>query len=371
MAKRNANGDGSRPRKRPDGRWEARYWIETTEGRKRRSVYGATRKECANKLAVAKKTKDDAPVFVPTNITVKEFFEQYEDAVKDTMKRRSFETCQDITRLHLLPALGGLKLKDLGREHVQRLYSRKRDAGLAAASVRRIHDVLSSALNHAVKWRLIGHNVCKEVSRPRVPAPEIRPLSKDEAKRFLTAAEGERHQALYVLGVTSGARWGELNGLFWSDLDLDRRLMRIQRALVRGYGEYTFEEPKTRGSRRSVGLTKMAVAALERHRERQAAEGLEADGDSLVFTNSVGKPIHSSNFIRRSFKPLLKRAGLPDTNWHAATRHTCTCILLLEGVNPKSVAMQMGWSSVAFMLENYARFMPGWGDNGAMDEALG
>jgi hypothetical protein len=76
------------------------------------------------------------------------------------------------------------------------------------------------------------------------------------------------------------------------------------------------------------------------------------------------------NFTRWSFKPLLKRAELPDTNWHAATRHTCTCILLLERVNPKSVAMQMGWSSVAFMLENYARFLPGWGDNSVMDEAL-
>ena len=146
--------------------------------------------------------------------------------------------------------------------------------------------------------------------------------------------------------------------------------MHIQRALVRGYGEYTFEEPKTKGSRRSVKLTNKATKALMGHHERQAAEGLPVESEALVFTNSVGKPIHQSNFIRRSFKPLLKRAGLPDTNWHAATRHTCTCILLLEGVNPKSVAMQMGWSSVAFMLENYARFLPGWGDNGAMDAAL-
>ena len=90
----------------------------------------------------------------------------------------------------------------------------------------------------------------------------------------------------------------------------------------------------------------------------------------MVFTNGVGKPVHQSNFIRRWFKPLLKRAGLPDTNWHAATRHTCTCLLLLDRVNPRSVALQMGWSSVAFMLENYARFMPGWDDGGAMDRLL-
>jgi site-specific recombinase XerD len=99
-------------------------------------------------------------------------------------------------------------------------------------------------------------------------------------------------------------------------------------------------------------------------------EGHKVSGDALVFVNTLGNPLHSSNFIRRYFKPLLRRAGLPDTNWHAATRHSCTCILLLEGVNPKSVAMQMGWSSVAFMLQNYARFLPGWGDGGAMDAAL-
>ena len=114
------------------------------------------------------------------------------------MKRRSLETYRDIARLHLLPAFGDKKLKYLTREHVQRMYSQKRDAGLSAARVRRIHGVLSSALNHALRWRLIDHNVCKEVSPPRVPAPEIRPLNREEAKRFLTAAQGDRYHALYV-----------------------------------------------------------------------------------------------------------------------------------------------------------------------------
>ena len=367
MARKNANGEGSRPRQRADGRWEARYWKDG----KRQSVYGSTRKEAAEKLTKAITNIDKPQAFVPASITVAEFFAQYEDTAKHTMKRRSLETLQDIARLHLLPAFGSIKLKDLTREQVQRLYSDKLDAGLSAARVRRIHSVLSSSLNTAVRWKLLEHNVCKEVSPPRVPQPEIRPLSKEEAKRFIAAAEGDRYEALFMLGLTSGARWGELTGLFWSDLDLDCRVMHIQRSLINGYGGHTFDTPKSKGSRRSVGLTKLAVDALKRHRERQADRGFPVEGDALVFTNSIGKSVHASNFIRRNFKPLLKRAGLPDTNWHAATRHTCTCILLLEGVNPKSVAMQMGWSSVAFMLENYARFLPGWGDNGVMDDVLG
>jgi integrase len=368
VARKNANGEGSRPRQRADGRWEARYWIDGN----RHSVYGSNRKEAADKLTKAMANNDEPPVFVPSSVTVADFYAQYEDAAKHTMKRRSLETMRDIARLHILPAFGATKLKDLSRERVQRLYSDKLDAGLSAARVRRIHDVLSSALNTAVRWELLEQNVCKEVLPPRVPQPEIRPLSKEEAKRFIAAAaEDDRYEALFVLGPTSGARWGELTGLFWSDLDLDRGVMHIQRSLINGYGGHTFDTPKTKGSRRSVSLTKLAVEALKRHRKRQDEKGLPVEGDALVFTNGIGKPIHASNFIRRNFKPLLKRAGLPDTNWHAATRHTCTCILLLEGVNPKSVAMQMGWSSVAFMLENYARFLPGWGDNGVMDEALG
>ena len=146
--------------------------------------------------------------------------------------------------------------------------------------------------------------------------------------------------------------------------------MHIQRALVNGYGGHSFDTPKTSGSRRSVGLTVLATDALIRHRDRMRDEGHRVEGDALVFVNTLGKPLHSSTFIRRHFPPLLVRADLPQTNWHAATRHSCTCILLLEGVNPKSVAMQMGWSSVAFMLQNYARFLPGWGDGGAMDAAL-
>jgi integrase len=262
-----------------------------------------------------------------------------------------------------------MNLTDLDRKGIQSMYTRKRES-LSAARVKRIHSVLAASLSVAVRWGYIEKNPCDAVSKPKVPQPEIRPFSKEEAKRFIAAASGERYEALFVLGLTSGARWGELAGLQWGDLNLDNKVMHIQRALVNGYGGHSFDTPKTSGSRRSVGLTVKATEALVRHRDRMRDEGHRVSGGALVFVNTLGNPLHSSNFIRRYFKPLLRRAGLPDTNWHAATRHSCTCILLLEGVNPKSVAMQMGWSSVAFMLQNYARFLPGWGDGGAMDAAL-
>ncbi len=138
--KKRGNGEGGKPRRRPDGRWETRYYVEG----KRRSVYGRTRKEVAKKLVDALANKDEPRPFVPSNLTVREFLTQYQDVAKDTMKRRSFETYRDIARKHLLPAFGSMKLEDLTREHVQRMYFRKRDQGLSAARVRRIHCVLSA-----------------------------------------------------------------------------------------------------------------------------------------------------------------------------------------------------------------------------------
>jgi integrase len=117
-------------------------------------------------------------------------------------------------------------------------------------------------------------------------------------------------------------------------------------------------------------LTAKAVDTLLLHRERQQVGGCPVEGDALLFTNRAGKPINPSHLLSRSFKPLLKRAGLPDTTFHAATRHTCCCILLMQGVNPKAVSLQLGHSSVAFTLQKYAHFLPGLGDNGAMDAAL-
>ena len=221
-------------------------------------------------------------------------------------------------------------------------------------------------------WHLVPWNICKEVSPPRVTVPEVKPLTKEQAKTFLAASEGDRFHALYVLSLTSGLRLGEAAGLFWNDLDLDARIVRVRRALITGRGGQTFDSPKTPQSRRVISLTAKVTDALKLHRARQMTIGLPIEDDALVFTNTVGGSINPSHLVVRSFKPLLKRAGLPDTNFHAATRHACCCLLLMQGVNPKTVGLQLGHSSVAFTLQKYAHYMPGMGDAaaGVMDEAL-
>ena len=370
MARKNGNGEGSRPRKRPDGRWEARYWAETPTGRKRRSVYGSSRKEVADKLVEAMTTKEDVPVVMPMNVTLGEFLNRHLEVSKDTLKKRTWENHDDTVRVHLIPMLGHLKLKELRPEYIQYLYTTKRGEGLSPGTVRRIHAVLSSALSRAVRWRLLTHNICQDVDPPRPEPSEICPLNQKEARNFLLGAERERYHALYCLALTSGMRRGEILGLRWGSLDLPQRTLTVRHALVAGRGSPTFDSPKTNKSRRSITLTAKAVEALVKHREHQCEAGFSVENEALVFTSTKGTPVNPSR-LRVAFKSFLKRNGLPNIRFQDL-RHTYATLLLSKGIHPKIVSEQPGHANIGITLDTYSHVLPGMGDAaaGAMDEAL-
>ncbi|MDP8951369.1 MAG: site-specific integrase, partial [Actinomycetota bacterium] len=265
MTEKRANGEGS-IYQRKDGRWVGQYTVHTANGPKRRAVYGKDREEAARKLAGAIADRDRGLIFDAGNMTVGEYLDRWlSDSVRDTVKRRTFEGYASIVRRHLKPAIGRVKLAKLTPAHVQGLYRAKLDAGLSPTTVQHVHTTLHKALRQAVKWGLIPRNVCEAVSVPRRDSPEMRPLTPQQARVLLVAARGDRLEALYVLAVTTGMRQGELLGLRWRDVDLDRAVVRISQTLVTGNGKQTFEKPKTAKSRRSVALTRRAVAALTGH----------------------------------------------------------------------------------------------------------
>lgn len=120
-------------------------------------------------------------------------------------------------------------------------------------------------------------------------------------------------------------------------------------------------EPKTRTSQRQVTLSRDPVDALRRHRVAQAAErlllGAAWEDNDLVFANVVGRPIAAGNLLRRSFEPLLKRAGLPRIRFHDL-RHTSATLLLGRGIHPKIVAEMLGHSRVGTTLDRYSHVTP-------------
>ena len=145
--------------------------------------------------------------------------------------------------------------------HVRGLHCEKLHAGLASATVRKIHSTLHKALSQAVADGLIPRNAAN-VRAPRPAAEEMRPLSEVEARVFLEVARtsGDRFESLYVLAITTGLRRGELLELRWDDVDLECGTLRVGRSLVREGGRHTVGETKTRRGRRQVNLTLRTVS---------------------------------------------------------------------------------------------------------------
>ena len=359
---RRAKGEGGIYR-RKDGRWAGQYVVETAAGPKRRYVYGKSRKEAAERLRKALADRDGGLTFDAGSLTLGDYLCRWlNDSVRDTVKAKTFEGHEARVRVHVAPLLGRLKLKALNPADIQRLYRQKLDQGLSSSTVQCVHKTLHKALKQAVRWGLIPRNVTDAVDAPRPSEPEIVPLDAKQLYRFLHAAKDDRLFALYQLAATTGLRLGELLGLRWKDIDLGRGVLSVNRTLTRtGADKLSFDRPKSAKSRRSVGLTPDTLEVLKEHRQRQRAEGLGHD-EGLVFCSGRGTPLNPSNVRNRSFKPLFRRAGLPDVTFHAATRHTYATLLLSEGVHPKIVQELLGHARVGLTLDTYSHVLPGMGD---------
>jgi integrase len=307
MTGRRGNGEGSITR-RKDGLHMARYTVKTETGSKRMTEYAKTRKEAAEKLTRAMADRDCGLFVDSENMTLSEYMSRWlNDSVKGSVKPKTFESYKWLVRKHIAPALGRVKVRAISPVHLQGFYRSKLEAGLSPRSVQYLHAVLHRALKQALRWGLVPRNAAEAVDPPKPQKKEIKPLSRDEARRLLEAAHADRLEALYVLAVHCGLRQGELLGLRWGDVDLEAGTLQVHRSLTVTKDGPAFAAPKTAKSRRSVKLTIRATEALRGHLQRQVAE-IERMGDlyrddGLIFSTTVGTPINPRNLTGRSFKP--------------------------------------------------------------------
>ena len=277
--------------------------------------------------------------------------------------------------MHIQPALGNLKLKSVTPAHVRGLYREKLQAGLSPRTVQYIHVTLHKALKQAVADGLIPRNTTEAVRPPQVRKEEIRPLDAEQVKALFGAAQGDRLEALYILAVHTGLRQGELLGLKWGDVDLEAGTLQVRRTLTTAKGGPVLSSPKTKGSRRTVKLSQTALEALRNHLERQLRE-IDQAGDlwhenGLIFATESGDFLNRHYITMHRFKPLLKRAELPQIRFHDL-RHTCATLLLLKNVNPKVVSEMLGHATIAITLDTYSHVLPNMQNEAAaaMEDAL-
>jgi integrase len=294
MGKR-GNGEGSISR-RKNGGWCAQYVVYTSEGRKRRTLYGKTRKEVAAKLSKALADREVGLVFDAGTLTVGEYLDRWlSHSVRGRVRQKTYERYESIVRVHLAPALGRIRLKALTPDHVRGLYREKLDGGLAPRTVLHIHRALSKALKQATDDGLIPRNAATSVKPPQPRREELQPLSRDQVQTFLDTVKGDRMEALYVLAITAGLRQGELLALRWEDVDLegDHPTLQVRRSLSETRGRRSFESPKSgRGASQALPAGRKRPQSAPQAPARRAHEEGWTVGGSRPHISLRGRDSH-------------------------------------------------------------------------------
>lgn len=345
------------------------------------TVHGS--KEAAEgKLATILASIYTGEYVAPAKETVGQYLNRWLEEIRPSVRPKTWAWYKMQCQLYLIPNLGQIPLQKLAPLHIQSLYRKllesgrtgdtstgKKGQGLSPAAVRGVHRTLRRALGLAVKWGLLVRNPAEAVEQPKRAKAEQKTLAPEEIARLLDASKKTERYSFYLAAVTTGMREGELLGLRWQDVDLERGTATVKQQLSRAGEHPSFSEPKTAHGARIVSLPESLVVALRKAKsveeEERKAYGKDYQNYDLVWHVPGGRPINPRN-LNRQFKSLLKKAGLPDMRFHDL-RHTHATILLQAGTHPKVVQERLGHSQIAVTMDTYSHVIPALQTQAAQD----
>jgi integrase len=353
-------------------------------GRRYRLNY-PTRKEADDKLTELKgrirKNEFVAPQSIPKFAEVAEQWL----ALKSDRRPGTVNNWRAQVNGYLTPKLGTLRLDLIDTEVVEQLQVNLTNK-LSPRTINAIRTTLAAILNLAIRRGYIaGKNPVADAVKPfsadqeiminehgeevrdrKAQAEAVRPeevLGPDEIRRLVDAATPGLYRTLFATAALTGLRSGELFGLRWSDIEIEREnadpKIFVRRSLTwaRGAGEegtvvYKFYSPKTKAGRRDVSVPPELAAVLRAWKLRCPVSGTL----DLVFCTVEGKPVRRSNALRYGLWPALSRAGLRRVNMHSL-RHSFASMLIALNTPITEVAKRLGHSTPAVTLDVYAHFM--------------
>jgi integrase len=346
---------------RSDGLWEHRLDLgrdPTTGKRRRRSFYAHSRSELQRK--VADETARGGGTLRPREGgTIGGLLDAWLSDGKPNWTRSTYALNKTMVEKHLKPVIGNAKLATFDADSVRELYRRLRteplsvrkgkEAKLRSPAVIFRCAVISHTAFEGQRRRHGGVNPFSLVDRPAYRYGTVRTLTKAQVQRFIAACRDDRFEALWLLMVTAGLRIGEALALEWRDLDLNQRVLFVERGSTEVDGVIEVGAPKTARSQRTVPLTRPTVEALRR---RQAAWEAEGHRSPATFTTADGGKLYRRNLRRRCFAPLLERAGLPQVSFHSL-RHACATYLAEARVALPTILQILGQTRPGTALAHY------------------
>jgi len=206
--------------------------------------------------------------------------------VRHSVRPKTLQSYQETITRHLLPTLCPIpvqaltaatvcqwpSLRVLGSHTVQTFYAQKLRDGTGPWTMHFCHQRLAQALKQAVRLGIVNRNVCELVTSPRVPRREMITWTAEQARRFLAVARGSGYGPIWLLALGTGMRRGELLGLRWQDVDLDKGLIAIRQTVGLLNGRPEFKPPKQTFGDKGAEL-KQGYHERRRRGERQERRG--------------------------------------------------------------------------------------------------
>lgn len=363
--RRRASGDGSVFYDKERDLWWAQLNLGTgPDGQRQRPKRSArTQRGAAKLLREMQRELAQNSDIAAARMTVTELVTKWRtDVAPKTQSVKTEQVTEGLCRLHVLPALGALKVTEVTPEHIERAIKGWVDKGLSRSTVLKCRNVLTAAFRHAESRRIISWNPAKLANLPPTSATpaqgERTVLNAEQLAALIAAARGTRLQLFVTLLGTYGMRPGELTGLRWEHVDLETDVVHITESMHWNPTGPEFGPPKTGRSRRPIQLAPADTAALAEHRRQQAVErdfhgNWPSEWAGLVFTTANGRPIDPHN-LRRDVKALGKRIGIENLTPYGL-RGTATSIAAEAGVPVEELADLLGHTDTTMVMRHYRK----------------
>jgi len=349
--------------KRGKNSWQLKFDVPGVEGR-RQQRYATVRgsyQDAQRKLTRLLSAADSGTLPDPSNATVGEYLRSWLASAHE-QSPKTLERYRELADRQITPHLGAVKLQKLKPEAIRAWHHTLLDTGLSARTVGRAHRLLRIVLGYAVKSGTLTRNVAAVERPPAVEDAEVEILSSEQITAVLESLDGHSLHPIVSLALATGMRRGELLGLQWSDVDLDKSTLKVERSLEETKAGLRLKPPKTKRGRRSITLPSETVAMLRAHKIKQMELRLvlgmgNVASDTLVFSTVEGELL-SPHAISRSWRLFLIHKKLPRVAFHAL-RHTHVSLLIRAGVDTLTISRRLGHSKASVTLDVYGHLIGG------------
>jgi integrase len=331
-----------------------------TGKRKRKKQRGfKTKRDAEKALAQIEAEFFKGTYIEPSTMLYKEYMVDWFKGKKLSIGEQTSKVYENIIFGRIIPVLGNVPLSKITALQLQNYVNELKMEGLASRTVKKVFEVLRNSLEHAKDLELIQKNVATKVKLPKIEKKELEAWEQKDVLNFLQHAEPDRLYIAFYLALSTGMRQGEILGLRWMDINLEKKTLYIRQTLKHD-GKGFLVGGKTKSSNRSVGLTDETVTLLKEHKEnlqmQRVNKGSGLQGIDLVISTESGNPVNPAN-LRRSFNKIVQNSSVPRITFHGL-RHTHATLLLSKGVNIKVISERLGHQNITITLNTYSHVLP-------------